>query len=1567
MNKLTIHELDGAVLHYSDVIHKFPSRKDLLDQKLVKTVQNRINKRQVLRFRSDDLFEKFLLVKDNAYSTSMYAKRYYCIILNGVLEDNRFQTVVITGIKPYFEIRIPKEYSSEKRDDMMLEAKTFFATKGVKYDTMEMIEGTDFRGYNYKCSYIKCSFNTDTARRWALKLIMDNCREWKTRHNDLYNYHRVIFRDLGISTTVWMNLKKYTIESSSTIPFIKQKEIIVIDYNNLEQCLDDPIEDPILKNDPGLVFVWDIECGSGSGELPMPENPSDDIFMINGSLINFNAKIFPTDADPVTDIPSGNYKFPKPKGHLLNIGITTDPVPEMPNRCNIVAKDEKEALIIFAIIWAKFRPQYEAGFNSFNFDWHWVYERAKQYKILGLYEDLMSVINFKVYNEYSPKYKTLPESVYHYKKFIFKVSADLSVDGRYLKYPGYMSIDVKPQLRRLFNNPEKNSLNNYLKIKKLGQKADLPIKLMFKTHKGMKAFNEKYINKPNADICNLHGYSNDFVIKVFRLAGRDDLADRYENLLYAMTFVAEYCFIDGIKCFDLLKTTNFISDKRAQGEYGFVSMEDCINRADGMKVINLVFNKCHKYGYHTSSAMGKKIDFKYPGAKVFEPLRKEIKPRLNIEERIQRAIDGDYDYVEWTRYDTPEHIQRFKDWIRDNDAWLGYLEPDTNPADKKTIDNLVANYPKCFVEMLNENPETGETALDFNSLYPSIIMEKNLSLEKKIDDALEALEIKKEGKHKINLVDLCFSNQMKIKTWMVHHGMTKFSDPQDDFGIYPRILRELFVDRKKIKKVMGIAGHRKEVLEDIVLLRRGGDKSSPDKTNTKSKSSANKFDPYAYKQMLEDKLKNSTGENITTIFDEWDEYELKHLVIDAIKKCDDALAGILSEKEQKKKDQAETDANRSIEELEAEIEVLDLKYNYLYSKQLALKIFMNTFYGKAGESGSPLFDLAVAAGTTARGQEHVIALSEWLINVKGSTRLYGDTDSVYFMFNQRYFRKIHRGYYSGQMSKLTYMKKIINMCIIKSLEYEKEVNQYFIERTGGPFIRVSWEEVGYPSIHMGKKKYVMIPHEKLYPMEMTDDEFYLKFKSIKLFIRGIEIKKKGNSQLLQDIGRDIWKKSFDPYNTTPLINIVEKKIEEVYTNPIRNESDFIMTAAYKPNKQNMSVLLFVDRMKQVGLGPEPFERFRYVMTRKYPWAYDIKGRKRDLKVGERMEYPWRAKELGMPIDMDYYMTGKIKGELARYIRYHPSLHIPPTNTDDDDECHDCDEKSVKNAKKHIDIICAKFSKKYVDKGPIYKMLYKETTKSLDPHLTKMGWNSHISSFNSDTTEYKKKVAKSAYDQSLMSKQSNDEIFDRFIKTAESFATKEAKKSAKLKVKKMFDSKTGKLHTEYLLSTKSEKMTFTKSGGIKTVSKDDNLQNVIKLVKSYEYVHELKYSMYEVIKNNIYLEIRRHINIFRKILDRRDEIVQNTIDKLLDHYNIGTVSDDIVEDLMDYLSSIKQTVNKNINTFIPEELDDVDKDDLCVDILNDLWVKLMIYSKSFNETREIIELLKSKKKNMMGLF
>ena len=66
------------------------------------------------------------------------------------------------------------------------------------------------------------------------------------------------------------------------------------------------------------------------------------------------------------------------------------------------------------------------------------------------------------------------------------------------------------------------------------------------------------------------------------------------------------------------------------------------------------------------------------------------------------------------------------------------------------------------------------------------------------------------------------------------------------------------------------------------------------------------------------------------------------------------------------------------------------KYNYYDAKQKALKVFMNTFYGEAGNKNSPFFILQIAGGITSAGQKNIKAAQTFVENLGCQTH-YGDS------------------------------------------------------------------------------------------------------------------------------------------------------------------------------------------------------------------------------------------------------------------------------------------------------------------------------------------------------------------------------------------------------------------------------------------------------------------------------------------------------------------------------------------------------------------------------------------------
>ncbi|CAI2201320.1 1139_t:CDS:1, partial [Funneliformis geosporum] len=143
-----------------------------------------------------------------------------------------------------------------------------------------------------------------------------------------------------------------------------------------------------------------------------------------------------------------------------------------------------------------------------------------------------------------------------------------------------------------------------------------------------------------------------------------------------------------------------------------------------------------------------------------------------------------------------------------------------------------------------------------------------------------------------------------------------------------------------------------------------------------------------------------------------------------------------------------------------------------------------------------------------------------------------------------------------------------------------------------------------------------------------------------LFIRGVEIVKRGKSSLFRKVGRHIMDESMKVDNSRTLHQIIEDVLRETVKDISRTDlNEIIKTAVWKPDKDNKSVQRFISRMRdrhtreeadakrliKKGLTPEPYlyqipepgERFEYVVVENNS----------SERVGDKMEYPEVARRL----------------------------------------------------------------------------------------------------------------------------------------------------------------------------------------------------------------------------------------------------------------------------------------------------------------------------------------------------
>src|SRR6266498_4290344 len=160
---------------------------------------------------------------------------------------------------------------------------------------------------------------------------------------------------------------------------------------------------------------------------------------------------------------------------------------------------------------------------------------------------------------------------------------------------------------------------------------------------------------------------------------------------------------------------------------------------------------------------------------------------------------------------------------------------------------------------------------------------------------------------------------------------------------------------------------------------------------------------------------------------------------------------------------------------------------------------MNTFYGEAGNSISPIYLLELAGEITSAGKYNLNLVTEF-ISEKGFKIKYRDTNSLYLTCSDKYYKKCNRVFNEGKLSKEEYLAEMINITMGAMKKLRDQVNAYFRIKNGTSYLKIAYEEVLFPVCFTGKKKYFGIGYEEV-----------VNFKPKSLFTKEINTVKQGQS------------------------------------------------------------------------------------------------------------------------------------------------------------------------------------------------------------------------------------------------------------------------------------------------------------------------------------------------------------------------------------------------------------------------------------------------------------------------
>jgi len=976
-------------------------------------------------------------------------------------------------------------------------------------------------------------------------------------------------------------------------------------------------------------------------------------------------------------------------------------------------------------VWGAMGPEILSAYNGIGFDMPLVSELAARTDIDGknnlvlMFEKLAAISS-----------RSTPENILRWN-FINERSVKVGADNtltitRSSTFPGVIDTDVMISFMKLNSKGEVSltkGLNFFLAENGLPSKEDMEYKTMFRI------FERSYdLERARVD-CHCACGDNCAACASYmpEIDGPEPLRDccacsKRQRCLELMFDVAYYCKIDCLRPQQLCVKRSIFADKRALANMARVRVWTAYYQADGMKVQNLIGKYANKFGYAFNNGRVDKSDHDKdhnPGAHVF-------KPKLGLH------------------------------------RWVPVF------------------------------------AVDASSLYPSIMMEYNLSPDKIVEDEEVAKELAARGYLLHQIGPIRYERGEKkgtvgnswhvIKAWSVRHGGIKRADKSKQIVVawekteasgaetakstwYPKDTRGGFtVAGEPIGPTMEETGRctcfieavahlhqpiREEILEHMqsqcVPCNKDHQRGHMHAVNFAG-SPARKF---SYREIygreaLPGEVMGVLPYICSMLFNkrvpvkyEWNRWKQ---IVEAMKKESRAVY----------EEKLPNGATKSYTLADAIFNI-----NKYDSTQKAIKILNNTFYGQSANFRSPTYKFAVGCGITSAGQLTIKRVAD-RIHKLGGIVWYGDTDSAY---NSAPITMLAGAYikYSAALDAAI-PQEIARPCIVTadmdaatltrttqewarfpigpalvplrvalweemvrtSMNYARvlceDLGDMLMLENGGRFLQFAYEEVGMPTMLLGKKKYAMCAHIKEIKFDISKD-----IGAEGLFVKGLDVVKQGITSIAREMGIDLVHEALSPYNELSLLELTEKYLVKFMESDL-NANVLAKMQKYRPDKKNVAVHTFVRRMKHAHEQyaadpymrslyepPEPGDKFASVIVESTE-NFELNGNIKHSSVGDKTEYLHvflESQKWPRPFKLDrmYYLEKSILKLLTRFIHYPDEFQPPEGQFNLDTQYDQYDMFVGKQAQKYLLRVASRFLPNYnlAEQGREYKRAYKTMT------------------------------------------------------------------------------------------------------------------------------------------------------------------------------------------------------------------------------------------------------------------
>jgi DNA polymerase elongation subunit (family B) len=344
----------------------------------------------------------------------------------------------------------------------------------------------------------------------------------------------------------------------------------------------------------------------------------------------------------------------------------------------------------------------------------------------------------------------------------------------------------------------------------------------------------------------------------------------------------------------------------------------------------------------------------------------------------------------------------------------------------------------------------------------------------------------------------------------------------------------------------------------------------------------------------------------------------------------------------------------------------EMKYKVLDGLQLAYKVTANSVYGQLGARTSTIFNMALAACTTAVGRDRIKIASQGVklwAHKKGYKEpavIYGDTDSVFVKFSREV---------DGEILTGTDALEHCIQCGIEAGEYVTNGVLTHSDKTqtvDEPLLHnpqdLEYEKTFWPFILISKKRY-------------TGNRFIYKPINPKRTSMGIVLKRRDNAPIVKYVFGHVIEMIMSEKDFDRVKHWLTKTLENIYNGTGFDDSYFVITKAlrgYYKNPRQIAHKVLADRMaeRDPGNKPKANDRIAYAYIKlddtiefdhSNPYKSGLrkgKARERSILQGDRIEHIDYIRKHSVPIDYGFYITNQIMNPVKQVL----DLHMDPVES-----------------------------------------------------------------------------------------------------------------------------------------------------------------------------------------------------------------------------------------------------------------------------------------------------------------